>query len=134
VFLAFPPWSMPFGGHQQMCRSRWLSRLPYFHLLPRPAYRGVLQMFGETPRRVDSLLATQATGLSIEEFEALCRGAEYHVLSRRHYLLNPMYGYRFGVGGREQAGWLSRVPPLRDLVTTCAYYTVAPVGDPSGGG
>src|SRR5690606_36568033 len=22
IFLGFPPWQMPFGGHQQVCRSR----------------------------------------------------------------------------------------------------------------
>lgn len=37
-YLGFPPWQNPFGGHQQMCRSRLLSKLPYFHLLPRPLY------------------------------------------------------------------------------------------------
>ncbi len=25
IFLGFPPWQMPFGGHQQMCRNRILS-------------------------------------------------------------------------------------------------------------
>ena len=34
VFFGFPPWYMPFGGHQQMCHSK-ISRLPYIHLLPR---------------------------------------------------------------------------------------------------
>ena len=33
-FLAFPPWYNPFGGHQQICSSKFLSRLPYFHILP----------------------------------------------------------------------------------------------------
>ncbi len=32
VFMAFPAWQMPFGGHQQICRSRFLSHLPFFHL------------------------------------------------------------------------------------------------------
>ena len=32
VFFAFPPWQNPFGGHQQMCESKILSALPYYHL------------------------------------------------------------------------------------------------------
>lgn len=32
VFLAFPPWRMSFGGHQQVCESKFLRLLPYFHL------------------------------------------------------------------------------------------------------
>lgn len=31
IFFGFPPWQMPFGGHQQICRNKWLSRLPYYH-------------------------------------------------------------------------------------------------------
>ena len=34
IFFGFPPWQMPFGGHQQVMRGRLLSKLPYFHLLP----------------------------------------------------------------------------------------------------
>ena len=33
VFLAFPAWQMPFGGHQQICRSN-ISKIPFIHLLP----------------------------------------------------------------------------------------------------
>jgi 2-polyprenyl-3-methyl-5-hydroxy-6-metoxy-1,4-benzoquinol methylase len=36
IFFGFPPWQMPFGGHQQLCRNKVLAKLPYYHLLPRP--------------------------------------------------------------------------------------------------
>ncbi len=49
IFFGFPPWQMPFGGHQQVLAHRLLSRTPYFHLLPVPLYRGILKAFGETP-------------------------------------------------------------------------------------
>jgi 2-polyprenyl-3-methyl-5-hydroxy-6-metoxy-1,4-benzoquinol methylase len=35
-FLAFPPWQNPFGGHQQICSNRWLSKLPYYQTKTRP--------------------------------------------------------------------------------------------------
>ena len=40
-FLAFPPWQNPFGGHQQICRNKFLSKLPWFHLLPKRGYKFV---------------------------------------------------------------------------------------------
>src|SRR5690606_33615801 len=46
-FLGFPPWRMPFGGHQQTCKNKILSTLPYYHLLPRRIYRRVLKAGGE---------------------------------------------------------------------------------------
>src|SRR5690606_22371864 len=44
-FLAFPPWQNPFGGHQQVCRNNLLSKLPWFHLLPKNLYKLVLDRF-----------------------------------------------------------------------------------------
>ena len=54
IFFGFPPWQMPFGGHQQVLAHRFLSRTPYFHLLPVPLYRGILKAFGETTASVET--------------------------------------------------------------------------------
>lgn len=126
VFMAFPPWAMPFGGHQQICRSRVLSRTPYFHLLPTGPYHALLRAFGEPAGRIESLLATKRTGIGSLAFERLAEETGYRVADRRLYLLNPMYSYRFGIPPRAQAEWLSARGVVRDLVTSCAYYTLSP--------
>jgi 2-polyprenyl-3-methyl-5-hydroxy-6-metoxy-1,4-benzoquinol methylase len=128
IFLSFPPWRMPFGGHQRICKSWLLSRTPYFHLLPVSAYRAVLAAFSESPSRIESLLATKATGISVEEFEKVATRANYQISSKRLYLFNPMYALRFGLQPRVQSTWISEHAAVRDFVTTCAYYTLAPVG------
>lgn len=128
IFLAFPPWRMPFGGHQQICRSWVLSRTPYFHLLPSSIYRSLLGLFREQPARIESLMDTKRTGLHSADFESLVQDAGFQVASQRFYAINPMYGYRFrGITAREQASWVSARSSLRDFVTTCAYYTVRPL-------
>ncbi|MFZ9754452.1 MAG: class I SAM-dependent methyltransferase, partial [Bacteroidia bacterium] len=38
VFFAFPPWMMPYGGHQQVLPGKIASKLPYYHLLPGALY------------------------------------------------------------------------------------------------
>lgn len=125
IFLSFPPWHMPFGGHQQICRSRVLSRVPYLHLLPAAAYRRVLELFAERPTRIESLMATYRTALPTAEFESAAQQAGYRIDSTRFYLLNPMYSYRFGARPLVQVPWVSAQPALRDFVTTCAYYTIS---------
>jgi hypothetical protein len=120
---------MPFGGHQQICRSWLLSRLPWFHLLPTPAYQRVLQLFAEKPARIESLLANQRTGLATAELERQAGQAGYQISSQRLYLLNPIYAYRFGVPARVQAPWVAAHESLRDFVSTCAYYTLRPVAE-----
>jgi 2-polyprenyl-3-methyl-5-hydroxy-6-metoxy-1,4-benzoquinol methylase len=55
-FLAFPPWQNPFGGHQQICRSKILSVLPYFHLFPKSIYTLILKTFGEKEGTIKELV------------------------------------------------------------------------------
>ena len=122
VFFGFPPWYMPFGGHQQMCRSR-LSKLPYIHLLPRGIYRWILKKKKEP---VEALMEIRDTGISIERFEKICRKEGYVFLHKRHYLLNPIYEGKFGWKPRKQAGLIKAIPFLRNFLTTCVYYIIQP--------
>ena len=122
VFFGFPPWYMPFGGHQQMCRSK-VSKLPYIHLLPRGIYRWILQKKKEP---VDALMEIRDTGISIERFEKICKKEGYIFLHKRHYLLNPIYEWKFGWKPRKQAALIKAIPFFRNFLTTCVYYIIQP--------
>ena len=122
VFFGFPPWYMPFGGHQQICRSR-VSKLPYIHLLPRVVYRWILRRNRES---VEELMEIRDTGISIERFERICREQGYGFLHKRHYLLNPIYEWKFGWKPRKQVGLIRAIPFVRNFFTTCVYYIIQP--------
>ncbi len=124
IFFGFPPWQMPFGGHQQLCRNKWLSTLPYYHLLPRPIYKWLLKKYNEP---VDALLEIRDTGISIERFERIVQETGYKIAEVTHYLLNPIYEYKFGWKARKQLPVISHLPYLRDYLTTCAYYLIKPL-------
>lgn len=121
VFFGFPPWQMPFGGHQQMCRGKLMSKLPYYHLLPRPLYKWMLQAAGEP---WEELVEIKDTGISIERFERIVKQSGYSVLHHRHYLINPIYKYKFGWEGKEQVGFIKALPVVRNFFTTCVYYLI----------
>lgn len=123
IFFGFPPWQMPFGGHQQLCRHKWLAMLPYYHLLPAFMYRALLKAFKEP---VKMLMEIKETGISIERFERICRNKGYTVVHKTHYLINPIYEYKFGWKPRKQAGAISAIPYVRDFLTTCVYYLITP--------
>lgn len=124
VFFSFPPWQMPFGGHQQICQHRVLSVLPYMHLLPRPVYRQLLRAADEPDWVVNELLELKETGISIERFERIVGAAELQILRQRMYLFNPIYQYKFGLRPREQFSLLNQLPGIRNFLTSCAYYLV----------
>lgn len=123
-FLAFPPWYNPFGGHQQICHSKFLSKLPYFHVLPVPVYRGILRLFGEPQKTIDDLLEIKETGISLERFEKIIKKENYNILKRTWYFINPNYETKFGLKPRIQSPILTFIPFLRNFTITAGYYLI----------
>lgn len=126
VFFGFPPWQMPFGGHQQICQNKYLSKLPYFHLLPKPIYRGILKLGGETVGNIEDLIEIKDTGISIERFERILKKRSYSTLKKDLFLFNPIYEYKFNLKPKKQLPVVKGIPIVRNYLSTCAYYLVTP--------
>ncbi len=124
VFFGFPPWRMPFGGHQQICQSKLLSKLPYFHLLPNVLYTGILKLFGEEQGTVDSLLEIKSTGISINRFQRIVKVNNFQFLEKDFFLINPNYETKFGLTPRKQLSLIEIIPYFRDFLTSCMYCLV----------
>lgn len=124
VFFAFPPWMMPYGGHQQVLPGKLASKLPYTHLLPGPLYPFFLRMLGTPATGVATMEEIRSTGISIERFERIARDSGFTVARKQFYLFNPIYEHKFGLKPRMQWAWVSRVPFLRNFVTMGVYYSL----------
>lgn len=121
IFFGFPPWQMPFGGHQQMVTNKFFSKLPYYHLLPRKMYAWILKKINQP---AEDLLEIKDTGISIERFEKMVKQTNFYVIHKIHYLINPIYKYKFGWKARKQLPVLKSIPYIRDYFTTCVYYLI----------
>lgn len=124
IFFGFPPWQMPFGGHQQTCNSKVLSKLPYFHLLPSSLYKGVLKLFGERDEKVKGLLEIKDTGLSIERFILMVKAQEFTFLKMTYFLINPNYRIKYGLQPKVLPGLFRSIPYLNNFITTCIYAVI----------
>lgn len=122
IFIGMPPWRMPFGGHQQMLSHKWLSKLPYYHILPRGIYKKIMQWAKEKPEVIESQLEIKDTQISINRFLKITQKAGLNVLKRQFYLINPNYKYKFGLKPRKQNKLISAIPFFRDFVTTTSYF------------
>lgn len=120
IFFGFPPWHMPFGGHQQLCKS-FLSKIPYIHLLPMGFYKKILGFFNEY---VPAFVEIKETGISTHRFERIVSDTGYHISLNTHYLTNPIYKFKFGFKPLKQIGIIKSIPHLRDFFTTCVYYLI----------
>jgi SAM-dependent methyltransferase len=124
IFLSFPPWHMPFGGHQQMCKSKFLCKTPYFHLLPKSFFTGILKLFGEEQYRIEELIKIRTTRIGILKFEKIAANNHFKIERADFFLINPTYEIKFNLKPRKLPTLLN-IPILRDFYTTACFYILA---------
>jgi len=125
-FVVFPPYYSPFGAHQQILPTKRFffvpyNKLPYVQLLPRGVLARLARGEDAPSREVRRL---QRIRLTLRRFERLVSQGGFRVVKRKFYLSRPTYALRYNlpvVG----AGFLGKIPLLRELVVTGAYYLLA---------
>ncbi len=122
IFFAFPPWYMPYGGHQQVLKG-WLSKTPWWHLLPWPMFKSLMKI---NKQYNEDLVEIKQTGISIERFKKILKRTGYKILKEKHWLINPVYQFKFGWKPREQIGLVKNIPFVRNFFTTAVFFIVAP--------
>lgn len=126
VFMSFPAWQMPFGGHQQICHSKLLSHLPFFHILPRPIYKSILKMGKEPDDIINELMDIKSTRCPIETFERLAKRLKLQIMDRRFYFINPHYEVKFHLKPRRLTPIIGSIPWVRNFFTTSCFYILKP--------
>ena len=89
-----------------------------------PIFKAFLKLFGEDATKIKDLVEVKETGISIERFERIVKQSGFSILNKTHFLINPIYKYKFGLQPRKQLGFISAIPVLRNFLTTCVYYTI----------
>lgn len=121
VFLGFPAWQNPFGGHQQITHG-FASKLPFIHLLPNLIYQGLLRLSGASQATIDELMSIKRSRMPIERFERLAAHCGFAIINRSLWFINPHYKQKFGLKPRRVWKWASHIPHLRNFYTTSAFY------------
>lgn len=123
IFFGYPPWWMPFGGHQQICKSKLLSVLPWYHLLPKGIYKAILNLFKEPKNIVDELMDIKSTGITIERLKRILKKENYKIIKEDLWFINPIYTKKFGIKPVKQ---IFNIPYLRNIISTCQYVVFVP--------
>jgi SAM-dependent methyltransferase len=121
VFFAYPPWYMPFGGHQQICSHKLLRILPWIHLLPSGMYRALLSISGESQGIIRELMDIKETGVTIEMIKNMIRSNSFDIISEFYWWANPIYEYKFGIKPKRLWRMLSVIAFVRNVYTTAHY-------------
>jgi len=120
IFFGFPPWQMPFGGHQQVAHGK-ASKLPWIHLLPNFLYFRILKWSGNVQKTIDDLAEIKETGITIERFRRIAKNNGYKTDKEQLWLINPNYEIKFKLKPRKQLWLLGAIPYFRNFFTTCNY-------------
>ncbi|MGI6572731.1 MAG: class I SAM-dependent methyltransferase [Fermentimonas sp.] len=123
IFIAFPPWQMPFGGHQQICRNRVVSSLPFIHLLPRKTYEALLKKTGVDKHAIEELLGIRDCRMTIEHFKKLIRESDLKQIDEVYYFINPHYDVKFGLKPCKVIFPFFALPVCRNYYTT-SYFVI----------
>lgn len=123
AFIVFPPYYSPYGAHQQILPAKKFLRIPYnklpfLQLLPDRIFSRIASGDDSQSREVRRLRGIR---LTIGGFESAVDGAGFHISHRRWYLSRPTFTLRYGLPVIE-ASLLGRIPGVRELAVTAAYY------------
>lgn len=127
IFIGFPAWQMPFGGHQQIAKGKFISHLPFIHLLPYTLYKYVLRICGEQESTIKELLSIKQTKCTIEMFRRIARRTNYQIINEQLYFINPHYQVKFGLTPRKLNKFIARIPFVRNLFSTSCFYMIKPI-------
>ena len=121
LFIGFPAWQMPFGGHQQICKG-FAAKMPFIHLLPKRLYAAIVRSCGNGDACVNELLSIKRAKMPIEPFERLTKNCGYTILQRTLWFVNPHYKQKFGLKPRKENAFFARLKYIRNFYTTSAFY------------
>ncbi len=133
LFVSFPPYYSPFGGHQQLA-SNAFKLVPYLHYLPeRLLFNCVSLKDNEYMTAEDSkgdMTSVRHTRLTLGKTEKAFRNTGFQRVAADYFLLRPEFKIRYGIPTLPCA-MMGAVPILREIFTMGVYYLVTnPIAKP----
>lgn len=127
IFIAFPAWQMPFGGHQQIARSKIISHMPFIPLLPRILYKWILELFSEQESTVKELLTIQIHPMyNRNVLGRVVKQTDYQIVNEQLYFINPHYKIKFGLTPHKLNKTIACIPFIRNVFSTSCFYLIRP--------
>lgn len=124
VVVTFPPYTSPFGGHQQLLSTK-LGSLPFVHLLPWPLFRTIIR--GGDPDNQEELERLHRIRCSASKVSDAAHRAGMDVISQRYFALRPVFRWKYQrpIPSFEVTS-LRWLPLVKDLAMEVAFILQTP--------
>lgn len=118
LYVTFPPYYSPYGGHQQTLVN-WASKVPFMHLLPEPIFEAMIA--SGRPADKEEVRRLRRIRMTTTKFRAAADKAGYSIADEKLYFLRPVFKMKFGINP-VGANFLKPIPGMRDIVALEAGY------------
>lgn len=118
LYVTFPPWYSPFGGHQQLLMNR-PGKFPFLHFLPKALFMKAIA--SGRPGDVEEVQRLRKIRMTTTKFRRAAHAAGFDIRDERLFLLRPVFKSKFGLPA-VGANLLKPIPVLRDVLALEAGY------------
>jgi SAM-dependent methyltransferase len=94
LWVTFPPYYSPYGGHQHIVMNNW-GKLPYIHYLPSKIFHKLVA--SGRPGDVGEVMRLKNIRLTPAKFMKAASGAGYSIFNSDYYFLRPVFRMKFGL-------------------------------------
>jgi SAM-dependent methyltransferase len=118
LFVTFPPYYTPFGGHQHILKTGW-GKIPYIHFLPNFIFHKLLS--SGHPYDIAEIKRLQNIRLTPKKFVRAVQEAGFSIVHKDFYLLRPVFKMKFGLPTIKLTP-LSFIPFVKSFFSLEAAY------------
>lgn len=119
LYVTFPPYNSPFGGHQHLLQNSW-GKLPYMHLLPKAVFEPMIST-SKRPADIEEVQRLRKIRLSPKKFLQASANAGYKVVNEEYFLLRPVFKMKFGLPAISLTA-LKSIPAVTSFLSLEAAY------------
>ncbi len=94
LFVTFPPYHSPFGGHQHTI-GNFMGKIPYIHLLPDSIFSRIIA--SGRPDDIEEVARLSKIQLTPEKFMNAAKSTGYEISNADYYLSRPVFKMKFGI-------------------------------------
>lgn len=118
LFVTFPPYYSPFGGHQHTLANNW-GKVPYIHCLPEPLFFNLIK--SGRPADIEEVKRLTKIKLTPKKFEKAYNSAGYKLANVDYYFIRPVFRMKFGLSPIKTTP-ISFLPLVKDIFSLEAAY------------
>jgi SAM-dependent methyltransferase len=118
LFVTFPPYHSPFGGHQHTVANFW-GKFPYIHLLPDFLFHSLIASGRKND--IAEVKRLQKIRLTPKKFVESAHKAGFSISHEDFYMLRPVYKMKFGLPTLKLTA-ISSIPLVKGLFSLEAAY------------